>query len=444
MINTRAIAMDVLLAWQESQEPLDLVLEQECARAALGDPRDRHFLMALVYGVVRWQGYLDGIIADFSSHPLTKMKPLTLAALRVGLQQLLFMDRVPESAAINETVRALKEARQPKWLTGFVNALLRTAARRRKTLPPADAAAAVRSHPEWLVARWLALYGRERMQAICAANNREAGLCLRVNTKRISVPQYLEVLASHGIAATPGAYAPAALRLPDDFRGGIAELPGYGQGYFQVQDEAAQLACHLLAPFAPGACLDGCAGLGGKTVQLAWLLPEGTRLVAVEPNARRLALLRENLARLGEEGVELVASTLEEYAAGCRERFSAILIDAPCSGLGVIRRQPDIRWQRSLAILERNRERQGALLAAAAPLLAPGGVLVYATCSIEPMENEEVVARFLQEQPGFSLTDAREYLPSKAQALGDETGFFRTTPEQGLDGFFAARLQKIQ
>ena len=439
MLNSRAIAMDTLLAWEKSQEPLDQVLESMLSGGALDDPRDRQLVMALVYGVVRWQGYLDAVIRKFSRHPLRTMKPLTVAALRVGLYQLIFLDRIPESAAINETVQALKSARQPKWLTGFVNGVLRAMARQRAVLPAPDEAAAVLSHPAWQVARWEALFGPERTRRICWINNAPPVLVVRINSRRIATDDWLILLREKGIECERGLFAPEAVRI-NNFQGTVTALPGYGEGFFVVQDEAPQLVTQLLAPFATARYLDACAGLGGKTLHLAQLLPDSARVVAVEPSQKRQALLKENLRRLGGPEMEIHGTTLQDFAAQRQEAFAGVLVDAPCSGLGVIRRQPDIRWQRSLAALQGYQEKQLALLAAASGLVEKGGVLVYATCSIDPKENDEVIAAFIQEHPEFSITQAQEYLPEAARSLCDGMGFLKTTPEQGLDGFFAARL----
>ena len=441
MSNSRAIAMDTLLAWEKSSAPLDQVLEGMLSEAAMDDPRDRQLVMALVYGVVRWQGYLDAIIEKFSRHPLRQMKPLTVAALRVGLYQLVFLDRIPESAAINETVQALKLARQPKWLIGFVNGVLRAMVRQKADLPTPDEAAAVASHPAWLVARWEALFGPERARRICWINNTPPPLVVRVNSRRIAPEAWLTLLRAQGVEGERTLFSPEAVRI-NNFQGQVTALPGYGDGFFVVQDEAAQLVTHLLAPFAGAGYLDGCAGLGGKTLHLAQLLPDSARLVAVEPSLKRQALLRENMQRLGGPEIEIQGGTLQEFAGQRQEGFAGVLIDAPCSGLGVIRRQPDIRWQRSLAALTGYQARQRELLAAAAGLVEHGGVLVYATCSIDPMENDEVIGAFLQEQPEFSLSPAREYLPEAAKGFCDGRGFLKTTPEQGLDGFFAARMER--
>ena len=439
MINSRAMAMDTLLAWEKSQEPLDQVLETRLAGAAVDDQRDRQLVMALVYGVVRWQGYLDAVMGEFSSHPVKSMKPQTRAALRVGLYQLIFLDRIPESAAINETVQGLKSARQPKWLTGFVNGVLRAMVRQRTSLPAPDEAAAVLSHPAWLVARWKALFGPERARRICWINNTPPGLVVRVNSRRIATDDWLILLREKGIECERGLFAPEAVRITN-FQGPVTALPGYGEGFFAVQDEAAQLVTQLLAPFTTASYLDGCAGLGGKTLHLAQLLPEGARLVAVEPSLKRQALLRDNLQRLGGPELEIQGDTLQEFAEQRQGGFAGVLVDAPCSGLGVIRRQPDIRWQRSLAALQGYQSRQRELLAAAAGLVEKGGVLVYATCSIDPLENDEVIGAFIDEHPEFVITAAQEYLPEAARGFCDGQGFFKTSPEQGLDGFFAARM----
>jgi 16S rRNA (cytosine967-C5)-methyltransferase len=444
-MSVRAIAIELLCRWEEKGEPLDSFLEQPAV--GLEDLRDRQLLFALVYGVARWRGYLDWVIGRFSSHPPAKMKPRTSAALRVGLLQLLILDRIPAAAAINETVQALRAARQPKWLTGFVNGLLRNVERQRDDLAtPWHQAeklplSARLSHPQWLLDRWRNRYGPEKMLAIAAADNEPPPLCLRINTARISVEEFLAACRERGIPAEEGSLAPSAVHLPD-YGGSVAQLPGYEAGWFMVQDEAAQLVSLLAGTFLEGGrYLDACAGLGGKTTHLAALLPAGSSLVAIEPNPKRVERLQENLARLGL--AEKVAVRIGELS-GFRTasgRYRSILVDAPCSGLGVIRRHPDIRWNRSPEDLGRYQQKQLTLLTEAAALLLPGGALVYVTCSIEPEENDQVVARFLADHPEFKVSDARELLPSAAAALVDEKGFFRTLPgEQGLDGFFAARL----
>ncbi len=311
--------------------------------------------MSMVYGVVRWRGYLDWVVEKFSKHPLSKIKIRTLQALRIGIFQLLFLDRVPASAAINETVQALKDMKQPKWLTGFVNGILRSVDRGRHNIPdPLDAEnidalpdAALLSHPAWLIKRWNNRYGNAVTNTICKKNNSVAPLCLRVNTTLITPSVLLEKLRNEDLNVTAGKYSPLAIKI-DAYNGPVTAIPGFSDGLFQVQDEAAQLVSLLLGPLHPGkAYLDGCSGLGGKTSHLAQMLPSNSTLVAIEPNIGRIKKLKENLARLRHDTtVTIVEGTLDSLLPEYREKFDGVLIDAPCSGLGVIRRHPDIRWNR--------------------------------------------------------------------------------------------------
>ncbi len=438
----RAAAVEILCLWATTHNSVDILFHAAIERLA---DLDRGLVKTLVYGVLRQKDYLDHILRSFAQHPLRKMKPRTLMTLRIGVYQLLFLSRMPESAAVNATVNTLKEAGQPPWLIGFVNGILRAVARGRASLPTADQLAAAEppllNHPAWMIERWQARFGRETARAICRINNDEPSLTLRVNTRRTGRALLLEALAKTGIAARKGVYAPASL-VVDAFPGSIASLPGYEAGHFQVQDEAAQLASLLTGPL-PSRCrvLDGCAGLGGKTSHLAEMLPPDGSIVAVEPDPRRYRLLRDNLRRLGHgQAVLPVRTDLRGYAAGRPQSFDVILIDAPCSGTGVIRRQPDIRWNRRPEDLATYRQTQVHLLEIGATLLKPGGVLIYATCSLEPEENQEAIRLFIERCPRFAVENAAPFLPEAARRLVDGSGYFSPNPADGLDGFFAARL----
>ncbi|MCK4838060.1 MAG: hypothetical protein KAS94_04610, partial [Desulfobulbaceae bacterium] len=301
--NGRSRAIAVLEQWERKSVSLDMLLEDALQRP-FADPRDSQFCRALVYGVVRWLGYLDWILVKYSKHSLGKMKPLTRQALRTGIYQLVAMDRVPVSAAINETVKILKDKGQPRWLTGFVNGLLRRVSRELDSLPSPGQGAeqgftghSLLSHPQWLYDRWSERYGLERTGVLCLTNNREADLCLRL--VNISPAEFIEKLAAVDIEAVQGVFADQAVILPE-YKGRVTELPGYAEGLFLVQDEAAQLAAGLLGDkLSAGRYLDGCAGLGGKTIHLAARLADDATLLAVEPDKRRYELLGVNLQRLG-------------------------------------------------------------------------------------------------------------------------------------------------
>ncbi|MCL2791402.1 MAG: 16S rRNA (cytosine(967)-C(5))-methyltransferase RsmB [Desulfobulbus sp.] len=438
----RAVAVEILCLWATAHNNVDLLFHAAIERLA---DLDRGLVKTLVYGVLRQREYLDHVLRLFARHPLSKMKPRTLMTLRIGVYQLLFLNRIPESAAVNATVDTLKEAGQPLWLIGFTNGMLRTVARSRASLPTADQLAAAEppllNHPAWLIERWQARFGQETARAICRINNTEPPLTLRVNTRRTSQAMLLDMLAKTGIASRRGGYSPISLII-DLYPGSIFSLPGYEAGYFQVQDEAAQLAS-LLAGRLPSRCrvLDGCAGLGGKTSHLAEMLPPDGAIVAVEPDPRRYRLLRDNLRRLGHnQAVQPIRSDLRSYAASQPHPFDVVLIDAPCSGTGVIRRQPDIRWNRRAEELAAYQQTQVHLLEIGASLLKPGGILLYATCSLEPEENQEAIRLFLERYPRFSLKSAAPFLPESARRLVDASGFLSSAPADDLDGFFAAHL----
>ena len=446
--NPRQVALAVLFDQAASHTPVDQVLEHHLSGTQGIDERDGALMHAIVIGVLRWQGYLDWLIKERSSRPLTKINPHALQVLRVALFQMIFLDRIPTGIAVHETIEAGKKSgKLPRWLVQFVNGLLRNLARSLPDLPdPFSEEALLRTHPAWLLSRWLTRYGRTQTLSILRANCTQPSLVLRVNTTKTTPAAQLALFNEAGIEARKGHFSQAAIHLPA-YRGRVDALPGFFQGYFQVQDEAAQLASLLMAPFKEGGkYLDACSGVGGKTSHLVELAPKHAHFFAIEPHVQRAELQRKNLERLGAaRRVTLANTTLYDPAVAGLGFFDAVLVDAPCSGLGVIRRQPDIRWNRENNDLKRYHEEQTALLRRAATLVGEEGILVYATCSTEPEENEKVVHQFLAGHENFAITDARDFLPGPAKGLIDSNGFFRALPaaDPEIDGFFAARLKKL-
>lgn len=438
--SARHVAVICLEKWSGSGQPMQRFLDRLVYGSNLSGA-DRQLAVILIMGVLRRQGFLDHSISQFSKMPLRKMKPLTLAALRIGVLQLCFLERVPDAAAVNETVAALKKLRQPAWLLGFVNGLLRNIARHKENLPQPDNLGVEINHPAWLVQRWQQHLGQEKMRAVCQINDIEPQLCLcSLGMERENLARHF---AAQDIRTVPGSYAPNSLLVPD-WRGPVTALPGFAEGLFQVQDQAAQLACLLLGPQEQGRYLDACAGLGGKTCVLAARLPAAASLTAVEPDDRRRRLLHENLTRQQmQERVSIFHGSLEAFAKTEPPPYDGILLDAPCSGTGVIRRQPDIRWNRQPEDFAACQTKQLDLLNTAAELLAPGGVLVYAVCSIEPEETRQTLEQFVALQSSFCLTDCRNFLPQAAAELLDEHGCFAPLPSKEIDGFFAARMVKV-
>ncbi len=446
--NPRAMALKVLIRWEVKKPLLDEVLSEVLDKSVLPDPRDQALVAELINGVVRYLTYLDYLLARISKKPLEKLDPEVRNALRLGAYQLLFT-RVPTQAAVAETVKILKR-RRGQWIVNFVNAILRELARRKDEidLPPREmdpaAYLTVRySYPRWLVERWLTRFGEEETEALLKAGNERPVLVVRANTLRVTREQLLLYLKAEIPGASPCKYSPDGIAL-QGFQGRITNLRAFKVGWLQVQDEASQLVSYLVSPKPGERILDACAGVGGKTTHLAQLMRNTGRIYAMDVLPWRLKRLEENARRLGVTNIEVItgdATKSIETLGG--NFFDRILIDAPCTGTGVIRRHPDIKWARSPEDLIRVPEKQLLLLKSLAPLLKRGGVMVYATCSLEPEENEDVIRRFLEEVSGFVVEDARKALPQTAHELVGEDGFLHTYPHRhGLDGFFAARLRK--
>lgn len=441
--NSRLVAIKTLDALEKKEHPLPLLFDDICQQANL-PIRDRSLAMTLVYGVLRRRDELEALISTLCKMPLKKLHPMVRHGLCVGLFQLFFLDRIPDSAAVNETVKATKSVKIPKRLHGFVNGVLREAARQRDKIVPGvtvQPETKLLNHPPWLTRRWQSHFGERTMRLICSSNNNQPPLTLRINTAQISREEYLLQLTEAGIEASCTSYSPVGIFLPG-YQGTVSSLPLYHNNTFHVQGEAAQLATLLLAPWQKdGRYLDGCAGLGGKTAHLLDLTAAyGAHITAVEPEPSRLEKLQSlKLDCERNEDLTIIAGDLQDFSATTAPLWDGVLVDAPCSGTGVIGRQPDIRWKRQISDIQRYATLQKKLLHSAGACLKPGGVLVYATCSLEPEENHEVVQHFLEQNKDFILTPPLHHLPEAASPLIREN-CFHPLPSDGMDGFFAARL----
>jgi len=405
------------------------------------DARDSAFLLELVYGTLRNRALLDWTLNRFSAKPVDTTDVWTRNILRLAAYQMLFLDRVPVSAAVNTAVELAKVHGNKH---GYVNGLLRGLDRKRSTIGQPDHAdpvvrLAVRySHPLWLVRRWVARYGAEAAESLLQANNQPALLTIRANTLRTTRQALRAALEAEGVAIAETDHAPTGLTILDTPQW-LRTLQAYRNGWFVVQDQAAQLISLLLSPQPGETVLDACAAPGGKTTHLAELMQDQGAVVALELDASRMVKIRENSRRLGISSIATVQGDATTYHEGSYDR---ILIDAPCSGLGVLRRHPDGRWNKTEQTVDEHRSLQLRILQNCSSLLKPGGALVYATCTTAPEENEEVIAAFLARTDGeFSVDDPRPYLPGQARMLVDAKGFFHTYPlALEMDGFFGARM----
>lgn len=442
----RRLAAWVLCELEERRKNLDRILEELEERPTLADRRDRDLFQAIVFGTLRRRARIDCLIGRASSRPFAALDPPVLALLRAALFQVLFLDRVPASAAVHTAVEAAKEL--SPWVASFVNAVLRRAslanAEPDETLgDPAARLAAEGGLPPWLSRRWIERWGETKAAALAAAVNEIPSLTLRANTLNIDRDGLIARLRPEAEEVLPTLISPVGLQLCG-LRPRISETEAFREGLFQVQDEASQLVGALLAPHAGERVLDLCAGRGGKTGHLAQLMENTGELAALDKSKKRLGRLSREMERLGVRIVSCLAADLLQLPAEVLGgSFRRVLLDAPCSGLGTIRRNPDIRWAIGEEEFSRRRATQRALLSAAAQLVSAGGVLVYAVCSPEPEEGVEVIEGFLRADDRFELESHPEDVPKEIRALLEGSGFLQTWPGlQYMDGFFAARLRR--
>ena len=396
---------------------------------------DRDLMTEITYGVLRWRNQLDFVLAAHSSRPLHKIDDVPLTALRMGLYQLRFLSRVPERAAVDEAVR-LAHTFGASWAASFVNAVLRKAVRQpdeprppRKQDDPLGYLTTTLSHPEWLAKRYLDRLGIEDAQARCRCQNEPPPVHVRVSPP-LSLEDARASLEADGVMSESVSLAPRALAVSG---GELRESSLYREGRLCIQDAGAQLVSTLLDVSSGDVVLDVCAAPGGKTTALAEQTSDGY-VLALDRRHRRTALTRALAMRLGRKNV--LPATADGTRLPVARSFDRILVDVPCTSLGTLRRNPDIKWRvEEYDLTSRHRALQRELLTAAAEKLTPGGRLVYATCSSEPEENEDVVNAFLADEPGFRLVPP--------PVLATSEGFFETRPERDdTDAHFAAILTR--
>ena len=443
-----AFAVSLLTELENGQRTLDALLDEVGDAAELPDRRDRDLFDALVFGVLRWQGRLDYILARFSKLPPAKIEPAVINILRVGLFQVVHLTRVPPSAAVNTAVNLAKSLATPR-AASFVNAVLRKAAAEHGrvifpdfTRTPVKALAAETSFPEWLLERWLNRYGPDRTRALCESINAIPPLTLRANTLKTSRAELMAALDGEAEAVEATARAADGVRVRG-LQKKLPELAVFQDGWFQVQDEAAQLVSVLLDPQPGEHVLDACAGRGGKTGHIAQLMRNRGAIVAVDASAGRLTQLREEMRRLG----VTIAVRRMGRGRGARRASRGPLRPGParCALLrsGHSAPQPGHPVGLLAETTAAPCRHAGELLEGAASALKPHGVMVYAVCSPEPEETEAVVKAFLEKRlPGRSAAP----WPSGSRAAARRPDGFlanRYPHLHYMDGFFAARLKKL-
>ena len=402
---------------------------------------DRSFACELVYGIVRRQRTLDALIDLLGKKKAAQQPPDLRIILHLGLYQLRYLDRIPASAAVNTSVELAKANGLAK-LAGVVNGLLRGYIRQAETsdplLLPDDVTARLgvkHSFPDWIVETWLEQLPIEEVDQLLAWFNRSPKIDLRVNILKTSVAEVTKVLKAAGISVEPIPNLPQGLRLAG--AGAVTDLPGYKEGWWVIQDSSAQLVTHLLDPQPGETIIDACAAPGGKTTHIAELMGDRGRIIACDRAAKRLNKVRENAARLQLRSIEIAAgdSRNQPEFANIADR---VLLDAPCSGLGTLHKRPDIRWRQTAQAIGELFELQKELLEQASNWVKPKGSLVYATCTLNVLENEKVIQSFLENNSNWSIQSPPNAI---AQNWVTSEGWIKVYPHrENMDGFFMVEL----
>ena len=441
---SRRVALSILMQVEKEHLFAAPLLDRRLEQSHLS-PLDKNLTTELVYGVLRWQGRLDAILSPLLRFPLRQMDPVLRMILRLAVYQLLFLDRIPTFAVVDEAVKmAVFHASRRQG--DFVNAVLRQIARNPPRMNPPGASSDLAewvvyySHPRDLIEKWIRCWGEGEVRALMEADNEVPYLGIQVNTLQTDPSSLKQVLSAQVKEIGEGCLVPNFLRVRGLF--GIRDSDPYRKGWFQVMDEASALIPYLVDPQPGEEILDACTGKGAKAAILGQLMENRGSITAVDLDRKALQMLKDNSGRLGISIIEPVWGDIRKHRAIGEKTFDKILLDAPCSGLGTLRRHPEIKWRNLLASLPRLQSLQTSLLEGVAPYLCPGGVLLYSTCSPMPEEDEEVIEDFLQSHPSFRTEDLTPYLPKTSKGAVTRQGYLRTFPHRhGTDAFFAARLK---
>lgn len=446
-MSARELALQVLRMVEEEGAYANLALNQVLEKYRPGK-LDRAFATELTYGTLRTRNTLDWVLGQFVKKPLSSQTIVLRNILRLGVYQMMFMSKVPVSAACNEGAEMARRHGHTGAVK-FVNGVLRNVARQINEIkfpePAEDLVAHIAlrySHPAWLVEDWLARFGPEETIALCRADNEAAPNTVRTNTLRLTRDELADSLREKGLTVRETDFAPEGLNLEGFLS--FNSLAAFKEGLFQVQDESSMLAGRALAPQPGARVLDACGAPGGKTTHLAALMENQGEILAVDVHPHKLRLIEENCRRLGVGIVRGLTADAAALPEDLHEWADFVLVDAPCSGLGVLRRRPDARWRKEPDQLPAIVSLQAEVLTGAARCLKKGGVLVYSTCTISRAENLGQVEHFLACHPDFILEDLTPYLPAALDEQGTMSdGYLEILPHRhGMDGFFISRMRK--
>lgn len=437
--------MNVLTQVEQEGAYSNLLLNTALQKSSLAKS-DAGLATELIYGTISRLNTLDYFLDKFVNKGVQKLQPWVRALLRISLYQVVYLDRIPDHAVVSEAVNLAKR-RGHQGISGMVNGVLRNILRQKESLaipenmPAAQRISLLHSHPQWLVERWISQYGIETTEAICAANNEPPAVSVRVNTTMISRDDMLTLMSSHGLDATPSSLSPYGIVVKG--AGNMALTDWYRDGMISIQDESSMLVAEAVQPEPGMRVLDSCAAPGGKSAHMGELMKDEGSIVANDIHAHKGKLISDQASRLGLDSISIVTGDALDLVDRFEPAsFDRILLDAPCSGLGVIRRKPDLKWGKSQEDIHEIAALQLRLLESVSTLLRPGGLLVYSTCTIEPLENEGVVSAFLEGHSEFEIAEdglgALSRLEEKSLLQG---GGIQILPQHyHSDGFYIARL----
>lgn len=446
--SARALALDVLTRVDEQHAYSNLLLNQMLQKHQL-ERQDVGLATEIVYGTIQRRNTIDYFLDRFVAKGVAKLQPWVRNLLRLSFYQLYYLERIPSHAIVNEAVNLAKH-RGHKGISGLVNGVLRNVLRAKDkaqlVLPeqpdPIERIALAHSHPAWLVARWIEQYGEATAEAMCAANNEPPHVSVRVNAMKAQRDALLADMRQH-VDATASMLAEDGIIVKDG--GNMAKSAWFKDGELSIQDESSMLVAPVVAAKPGMRVLDCCAAPGGKTMHIAERMNDEGAIWANDLHPHKQALIDEQAERLRLGSVKTVIGDAKRVAERFSEKsFDRILVDAPCSGTGVIRRKPDLKWLKSEADIKPLPDVQLSILSAAAPLLKADGLLVYSTCTVEQEENEGVIRAFLERHPQFELDrSSADHLPQHvSEKIASDDGMLRVLPHYfNTDGFFIARLR---
>ncbi|ABR48932.1 sun protein [Alkaliphilus metalliredigens QYMF] len=443
-MKARESALKVLYAITEQEAYSNIALNQQF-RAETHTPVDKAFVTELVYGVVENLIWIDYVIDQFSTTKTIKMNPWTLSLLRLAIYQIFFLDRVPVFAAVNESVDLSKK--YCKHTTAFINGVLRNILRKKEIIRLPDKSrdllqylSVKYSHPKWLVQQFMAQFDDEFTESLLKANNERPDLYVRVNTLKISIEDCITALREKGITVEQSPYIEEALKVKGIHT--IEKLDLYLKGQIYIQDFSSMLVARIMDPHPGALIMDVCSAPGGKATHLAQLMGNQGEVVARDVHEHKLKLIKENVKRLGVKIIKTEVFDAKELDPTMLQRADGVLIDAPCSGLGIIRRKPEIKYRKKQEDIKELQQLQIEILNHGAEYVKPGGTLVYSTCTIDPRENHHVIKQFLKENNEFELEDINEKYKALLPGQHSEQMVQLYPHVHHTDGFFIAKLIK--